>query len=152
LYENGEITESVRWRGRGLKQKGGEKTMQQVFDTERLRVFTTDAFTPSEFYRVPRRLYAAFAPDDRHVHTLLPVVTVLVGDLPMMGLYVDWIETTTEYREEGYAKEVLTALARHLLPRPLTAFAGTDEGEALLTGLVDAEDVIHPPPLMTVAG
>ncbi len=64
----------------------------------------------------------------------------------MIGLYVDWIETTTEYREEGYAREVLTALTRHLLPRPLTAVAGTAEGESLLTGLVDAEYVIRVPP------
>ena len=119
-----------------------ENTMQHAFDTERLRVFVTDAFTPSEFYGVPRRLYVAFAPDDRHVRTLLPVVTVLVGDLPAMGLYADWIETTTEYREEGFAREVLTALARHLLPRPLTAAAGTDEGGALLDGRVDADGVV----------
>ena len=105
--------------------------MKHFFDTERLVVFTTDRFVINNYFACTRQLVVAFPKDDSEVHTSMPVVTALLADHEYSDgeMAVDWLETSSLYRQHGFAKEVLIGL-REQFPG-LLAEGATEEGELL---------------------
>lgn len=106
--------------------------MHRLCETDRLVIFKSEPFVISEFYSVERTLYVGFNRDDSEVHTPMAVVTALICTDSQFELaygWVDWMETASMYRRQGFAMEFLEAISSHC---SLQLAGGSDAGEALV--------------------
>lgn len=113
-----------------------------AFDTARLRVFRIDVVpTP---HNEGRCTFIAFRTDeDRPLVCATAVVweTAKYGKMnihaPSIG-WVDWIEVTSLYRKQGFGRELLEGIEKHL-GGELEISGATPEGEAFCDAISESE-------------
>lgn len=113
--------------------------MKRTFETARLRVFSAP-FAPGEMakhYTAPRLLFVAFRMDeDRPMVCATALVTPKCPYEPKAA-YLDWIEVASEYRREGFGRELYDGIVK-CLRRPLLADGGTEVGVLFCDSLREA--------------
>jgi hypothetical protein len=100
---------------------------EPAFSTERLNVFVVAAVPTAE--HAWRLVYLAFTKDKDECGYPLVVATVFPN--PVLGLFVEWVETMEFQRRSGFALELTLAIERHL-GAELTSSGATPAGEALI--------------------
>jgi ribosomal protein S18 acetylase RimI-like enzyme len=98
------------------------------FTTERLRVWYT-VLRPADC-NLDREVFIACRNDiDR------PMVT---ATCMVWGSWVDWIEVSSEYRRQGFAKELIRGIEKYL-GQKLTLEGGSDPGDKFCEAMNDEE-------------
>lgn len=112
--------------------------MNNAFNTSRLRVFQSEPFALCDEFSASRTLFIAF-PLDTIVHPPCPIVTAVLTDYRFLHgrLTLDWIETASAHRRQGYATEVVNALSQ-LLDFAVTPH--TEFGKQFLRSLGGSHD------------
>ncbi len=82
--------------------------MDHFIDTKRLRIFEERMIIAPQY--TSRRVFVAFRLDeDRPL--MLGNAIVMDANHSMGCWYLDWIEVSSEYRLEGFGRELFTAIA-----------------------------------------
>jgi hypothetical protein len=104
--------------------------MKRVFVTQRLNVFMSKLHISGE-HEVCHLFVGIRHDEDRPMVTVQAVVWP--GYAATFGApFVDWLETTSEYRRMGFATELLKGLESHYGTELITG-AGSEDGEKFLS-------------------
>lgn len=111
--------------------------MRPAITTDRLNVFDI-TLIPSHL-NTDRRVFIAFRNNDEQP---TPVCTAVVMQPTATSLlthpWIDWLETSSEHRRQGYATELLKAIESRIGP---CHFEGaTEAGEAFCVAIENALD------------
>lgn len=93
--------------------------MKDFTHTERLEIKATE---PMRIGNQKRLLFVGFPKKAAGEPCMLPIVTVLLSSLRDPTKMLDWVETSSEHRRRGYAREMLEAIGKEhrLLVTPAT--------------------------------
>ncbi len=102
--------------------------MSISFETPRLRVFVmNEQPTP---HNTPCLIFIAFRTDeDRPLVCATAVVNTGYENLLRGCYYVDWIEVTSQYRRQGFGRELVQAIRKYT-KKTIISTGATPEGEA----------------------